>query len=257
MESRGGVGRWRLKKAIFEGLLRECLPSRTNEAIESLRAVNGLLLHTRAFLNAHQNNLSKPRDAFLRCLMGGQIGNHFNKIPLRLNCISQEKTRSGAGWSRGNSSGWAFTCSFGAFEKESIDCVDRFYGGRTRKWNARAQKRDCGNAEAGISLDTGTSVRVTAWKQEFVLRVFVMFAEGAEREKNVCSTIFTRHLFEVKKTITSRALRRPSYFNYIVPVPPQPPPHLPPLSATPSLHKHTHTHRENGITLHTQHPRAM
>lgn len=82
-----------MKKAIFEGLLRECLPSRTNEAIESLRAVNGLLLHTRAFLNAHQNNLSKPRDAFLRCLMGGQIGNHFNKIPLRLNCISQEKTR--------------------------------------------------------------------------------------------------------------------------------------------------------------------
>lgn len=47
--------RWRaegalaFEKAIFEGLLCECLPSRTNEAIESLRAVNELLLHTRAF----------------------------------------------------------------------------------------------------------------------------------------------------------------------------------------------------------------
>lgn len=29
-----------------------------------------------------------------------------------------------------------FTCSRGAFEEESIDCVDRFYGGRTRGWNA-------------------------------------------------------------------------------------------------------------------------
>lgn len=44
--------RWRaegalaFERAIFEGPLCECLPSRTNEAIESLRAVNELLLHT-------------------------------------------------------------------------------------------------------------------------------------------------------------------------------------------------------------------
>lgn len=47
--------RWRaeealaFEKAIFEGLLCECLPSRTNEAIEPLRDVNELLLHTRPF----------------------------------------------------------------------------------------------------------------------------------------------------------------------------------------------------------------
>lgn len=32
--------------------------------------------------------------------MGGQIGNHFNKIPLRLNCISQ-KTRPERGETEG------------------------------------------------------------------------------------------------------------------------------------------------------------
>lgn len=47
--------RWRaeealaFEKAIFEGLLCECLPSRTNEAIEPPRDVNELLLHTRPF----------------------------------------------------------------------------------------------------------------------------------------------------------------------------------------------------------------
>lgn len=47
--------RWRaeealaFEKAIFEGLRNQCLPSRTNEAIESRRDVNELLLHTRAF----------------------------------------------------------------------------------------------------------------------------------------------------------------------------------------------------------------
>lgn len=177
----GGVA-WRLKKAIFEGLLRECLPSRTNEAIESLRAVNGLLLHTRAFLNAHQNNLSKPRDAFLRCLMGGQIGNHFNKIPLRLNCISQEKTRSG-GEARGTATAEPFTCSFGAFEKESIDCVDRFTADVHASGMREHKNEIVGMLRLAFRWITGTSVRVAAWKQEFVLRVFVMFAEGAEREK--------------------------------------------------------------------------
>lgn len=47
--------RWRaegplaFEKAIFESLLCECLPSGTNEAIESLRPVNELLLYTQAF----------------------------------------------------------------------------------------------------------------------------------------------------------------------------------------------------------------
>lgn len=49
-------------------------------------------VHT-GFLNAHQNNLSKPRDTFRRRLMWGQIGNHFNKIPLGWNCISQKSKR--------------------------------------------------------------------------------------------------------------------------------------------------------------------
>lgn len=54
------------------------------------------------FLNAHQNNLSKPGDAFLRRLMWGQIGNHFNKIPLGWNCISQKTKRwPGRGETRG------------------------------------------------------------------------------------------------------------------------------------------------------------
>lgn len=87
MESRGGAGIW--KGHICGPPLCECLPSRTNEAIESMWAVNELLLHT-GFLNAHQNNLSKPRDTFLRRLMRGQIGNHFNKMPLGWNCISQK-----------------------------------------------------------------------------------------------------------------------------------------------------------------------
>lgn len=57
--------------------------------------------------------------------------------------------------------------------------------------------------------------------------------------------IFTCHLFEVEKTITYQIPWRPSYFNYIVT---EPPLLLPPLSATPSLHKHT----QNGITLHAR-----
>lgn len=169
-----------MKKAIFEGLLRECLPSRTNEAIEWLRAVNGLLLHTRAFLNAHQNNLSKPRDAFLRCLMGGQIGNHFNKIPLRSNCISQEKTR---GEAEGTATAEPLPAVFGAFEKESIDCVDRFTVDVRASGMREHKSQIVGTLRLAFRWIPGTSVSVTAWKQEFVLRVFEMFAEGAEREK--------------------------------------------------------------------------
>ena len=46
---RSAEGAPAFEKPVFEGLLGECLPSRTNEAIEPPRAVNELLLHTRAF----------------------------------------------------------------------------------------------------------------------------------------------------------------------------------------------------------------
>lgn len=66
-------------------------------------------------------------------------------------------------------------------------------------------------------------------------------------------SIFICRLFEVEKTITSWALRRPSYFNYIVPKLPRP--ISLPFPQTPSLHKHT----QNGIALHANipAPRAM
>lgn len=150
MERPGGLGVWK------RGLpLCQCLPRRTNEAIESPRAVNELLLHTRGSLNAHQNNLSKPRDAFLRCLMGGQIGDHFNKIPLRLNCISQED-QSGAGWNRRQRLN-LYLPSGGALKRGYL-LRRQVYSGRTSHWNALVQKVDCGNAEAGNSLDTRMSV---------------------------------------------------------------------------------------------------
>lgn len=68
--------------------------------------------HT-GFLNAHQNNLSKLRDTFHRRLMWGQIGNHFNKIPLGWNCISQKSKRlPDQGETQGNTNSWRFTWSF-------------------------------------------------------------------------------------------------------------------------------------------------
>lgn len=87
MESRGGLGIW---KGHIWGPPRPVFTFKDKWSHwVSARCEWAPSAHT-GFLNAHQNNLSKPRDAFLRCLMWGQIGNHFNKIPLRLNCISQK-----------------------------------------------------------------------------------------------------------------------------------------------------------------------
>lgn len=184
--------RWRAKGAwTFEKgppPLCQCLPWRTNEAIESARAVNELLLHTPGSLNAHQNNLSKPRDAFLRCLMGGQIGNHFNKIPLRLNCISQED-QSGAGWNRRQRPN-LYLLSRSAL-KGGYLLRRQVYSGRTSHWNAPPQKDDCGNAEAGSWRDTRMSVSGS--------RVCSSSLCGAHRRRKIgssnCSAIFTRYIF--------------------------------------------------------------
>lgn len=87
MESQGGLGIWKghiwgppLWVFTFKDKWSHWIPASCEWAPSA---------HT-GFLNAHQNNLSKPRNTFLRHLMWGQIGNHFNKIPLRWNCISQE-----------------------------------------------------------------------------------------------------------------------------------------------------------------------
>lgn len=91
MESRGGFGIWKghicgppLWVFTFKDKWSHWVPASCEWAPST---------HT-GFLNAHQNNLSKPRDTFLRRLMWGQIGNHFNKIPLGWNCISQKKSCS-------------------------------------------------------------------------------------------------------------------------------------------------------------------
>lgn len=180
------MGPGRLKRGLP---LCPCLPWRTNEAIESPRAVNELLLHTRGSLNAHQNNLSKPRDAFLRCLMGGQIGNHFNKIPLRLNCISQED-QSRAGWNRRQRHRLNLYLPSRSVLKRGYLLRRQVYSGRTSRWNAPVQKVDCGNAEAGSLLDTRMSVS----RSSLFLKSF-----GAHRRRKTgsssCSAIFTRYFF--------------------------------------------------------------
>ena len=79
MESRGGLGIW---KGHIWGPPRWVFTFKDKWSHwVSARCEWAPSAHT-GFLNAHQNNLSKPRNAFLRCLMWGQIGNHFNKIPL-------------------------------------------------------------------------------------------------------------------------------------------------------------------------------
>lgn len=143
MESRGGLGIWKGhiwgppprvftfqdKWGHWVAVSREWAPS----------------AHT-DFLNAHQNNLSKPRDTFLRCLMWGQIGNHFNKIPLGWNCISQKSKH------RGETQG---TPTVRALPD---DCVNtqgftrwQLYSGRTCRLG---QKGDWVNARAGIFVVT-------------------------------------------------------------------------------------------------------
>lgn len=87
-------------------------------------------------LNAHQNNFSKPRDAFLRCLMWGQIGNHFNKIPPRLNCISQ-KTRPERGETQGTATVEPLPADFKAYLKREHSLCWQVYSRRTCNRNAQ------------------------------------------------------------------------------------------------------------------------
>lgn len=121
MESRGGLGIWKgriwgppLRVFTFKDKWSHWVPASCEWAPSA---------HT-GFLNVHQNNLSKPRDTFLRRLMWGQIGNHFNKIPLRWNCISQ-KTEHWTYW--GETPG---TQTVGGlpevFQREGIYCADSF-----------------------------------------------------------------------------------------------------------------------------------
>lgn len=94
MESRGGFGIWKghiCGPPLWVFTFKDKWSHWVAASCEWAPSV-----HT-GFLNAHQNNLSKPRDTFLRRLMWGQIGNHFNKIPLGWNCISQKSSSSQAG----------------------------------------------------------------------------------------------------------------------------------------------------------------
>lgn len=212
--------------------------------------MNELLLHTRGSLNAHQNNLSKPRDAFLRCLMGGQIGNHFNKIPLRLNCISQED-QSRAGWNRRQQQRLNLYLPSRSVLKRVYLLRRQVYSGCTSHWNAQGQKLDCGNAEAGSSLDTRMSVSGSRVCSSSLCEVHRRRKTG----NAVSSAIFTCYFLRWKKTITSRARRKPFYFNYIVPA-------LKPTAPSPApfhnpFPSQTHTHAASHYTLKIPSPYTM
>lgn len=81
--------------------------------------------------------------------------------------------------------------------------------------SARLQKPDWETAEAIVSRDVDQCHHL---KAQFIHQTAVNYTE--EEKENM--SIFTCCLFEVEKTITSRALWRPSYFNYIVPKLPSP-----------------------------------
>lgn len=164
MESRGGLGIW--KGHIWGPPLWVFTLKDKWSHWASARCEWAPSAHT-AFLNAHQNNLSKPRDAFLRCLMWGQIGNHFNKIPLRLNCISQ-KAKPERGETPGTVTAEPLPAVFKACSKRGHLLCWQVYSGCTSSRNALVQKprlrpavrwaQRCGAASA-------TQSRETLWKQ--------------------------------------------------------------------------------------------
>lgn len=94
--------------------------------------------------------------------------------------------------------------------KEDLLCR-HFYTRHTCNWYVQVQKRDWEQAEAVVA-------RGADQRHHFIHRIAVNYTE--EEKENM--SIFTCCLFEVEKTITSRAPRRPSYFNYIVPKLPSP-----------------------------------
>lgn len=122
MERRGGLGIW--KGHIWRPPRWVFTFKDKWSHWDSARCEWAPSAHT-GFLNAHQNNLSKPRDAFLRCLMWGQIGNHFNKIPLRLNCISQ-KAKPAWGETLGTVTAEPLPAGLKVSLREGIYCADRF-----------------------------------------------------------------------------------------------------------------------------------
>lgn len=148
MESRGGLGIW--KGHIWGPPLWVFTLKDKWSHWASARCEWAPSAHT-AFLNAHQNNLSKPRDAFLRCLMWGQIGNHFNKIPLRLNCISQ-KAKPERGETPGTVTAEPLPAVFKACSKRGHLLCWQVYSGCTSSRNALVQNLDWSNAKAGSLL---------------------------------------------------------------------------------------------------------
>lgn len=161
MESRGGLDIWKgriwgppLWVFTFKDKWSHWVPASCEWAPSA---------HT-GFLNAHQNNLSKPRDAFLRCLMWGQIGNHFNKIPLRLNCISQ-KPKAERGETQLTVTVEPLPAVFKACLKREHLARWQLYSRRMYNWNVHVQNHDWRNAEAGISLDVKMWINVATSKQ--------------------------------------------------------------------------------------------
>lgn len=149
MESRGGLGIW---KGHIWGPPRWVFTFKDKWSHwVSARCEWAPSAHT-GFLNAHQNNLSKPKDAFLRCLMWGQTGNHFNKIPLRLNCISQRASAEwGETWGTVTAeplpAGFTVSLKRGDLSRWQVD------SGCTSSRNACVQTLHWGDAKAGSGLD--------------------------------------------------------------------------------------------------------
>lgn len=185
-------------------------------------------------LNAHQNNFSKPRDAFLRCLMWGQIGNHFNKIPPRLNCISQ-KTRPERGEAQGTATVEPLPAVFKAYlKREHLLCWQVY---SRRMCNRNAQVTDSrlrerwgwhSSGRKDVDQSRRLSARVDLW-------IFKKYTVG-EEVKPLSLVYFYMPSFwgwkDNNKLSSAKAILFQLYFTSA------PPPHLPPLSATPSFHKH-------------------
>lgn len=162
MESRGGLGIWKGHiwgpprwVFTFKDKWSHWVPVSCEWAPSA---------HT-GFLNAHQNNLSKPRDTFHSRLMWGQIGNHFNKIPFGWNCISQKQALPTLGWNSGNTDGLnGLPEAFKEYFKRDL-LRWQVFTARTCNRCVRAQRRASGNADVVVLLEdhADNSVTTECW----------------------------------------------------------------------------------------------
>lgn len=185
MESRGGLGIW--KGHIWGPPLWVFTLKDKWSHWASTRCEWAPSAHT-AFLNAHQNNLSKPRDAFLRCLMWGQIGNHFNKIPLRLNCISQ-KAKPERGETPGTVTAEPLPAVFKACSKRGHLLCWQVYSGCTSSRNALVQNLDWRKREGRQFAGSGNAER------RRLLKAGKLSENRAERRRKTTACLFLHAIF--------------------------------------------------------------